>query len=85
MSGGYRWLSTLEKEEEKRRIRFLFFYILRGPFYEKFTRYFFFFFKKTKNILEITEQLILQNIGSRSTIFVIRLAINLFYHCLEVF
>jgi peroxin-16 len=39
--GGYRLLSTLEKEENKRRFRLLFFYILRGPFYEKFTRYFF--------------------------------------------
>ncbi|CAB4436316.1 unnamed protein product [Rhizophagus irregularis] len=38
MSGGYRWLSTLEKEEERRRFRFLFFYFLRGPLYEKFTR-----------------------------------------------
>ncbi|CAI2170483.1 3015_t:CDS:2 [Funneliformis geosporum] len=36
--GGYRWLSTLEKEEHKRRIRLFLFYILRGPFYEKFTR-----------------------------------------------
>ncbi|CAG8459713.1 16488_t:CDS:2 [Cetraspora pellucida] len=36
--GGYRWLSTLEKEERKRRIRQFFFYILRGPFYEQFTR-----------------------------------------------
>ncbi|CAG8448609.1 11717_t:CDS:2 [Funneliformis caledonium] len=36
--GGYRWISTLEKEEHKRRIRLFLFYILRGPFYEKFTR-----------------------------------------------
>lgn len=60
MSGGYRWLSTLEKEEERRRFRFLFFYFLRGPLYEKFTRYFFLLSKKKQNILEITEQLILQ-------------------------
>ncbi|CAG8534310.1 28455_t:CDS:2 [Racocetra persica] len=37
--GGYRWLSTLEKEERKRRIKQFFFYILRGPFYEHLTRY----------------------------------------------
>ncbi|KAF0546618.1 peroxisome membrane protein [Gigaspora margarita] len=36
--GGCRWLSTLEKEERKRRFRQFFFYILRGPFYEQFTR-----------------------------------------------
>ncbi|CAG8515423.1 9632_t:CDS:2 [Acaulospora morrowiae] len=36
--GGYRWSSSLEKEEKKRRIRQFFFYILRGPFYEQFTK-----------------------------------------------
>ncbi|KAG9295992.1 hypothetical protein G9A89_011844 [Geosiphon pyriformis] len=36
--GGYRWLSSLEKEEHKRRFYQFFFYLLRGPFYDKFTK-----------------------------------------------
>ncbi|CAG8441496.1 13517_t:CDS:2 [Ambispora gerdemannii] len=36
--GGYRWLSSLEKEEYKRRSRQFFYYFLRNPFYSKFTK-----------------------------------------------
>ncbi|CAG8668431.1 10362_t:CDS:2, partial [Paraglomus occultum] len=36
--GGHRWLSTLEKEEQMRRLRQLWYYLLRGPLYEKFTK-----------------------------------------------
>src|SRR6266542_4819815 len=53
--GGCRWLSTLEKEEQKRRVRLFFFYILRGPFYEQVTRLFFNFFFLTVTSTKVKE------------------------------
>nr|CAG8529790.1 15076_t:CDS:10 [Entrophospora candida] len=38
ISDGSHRLTSVEKDEEKRRIKQLFLYILRGPFYEKITR-----------------------------------------------
>lgn len=93
--GGFRWASSLEKEEQKRRIRQFFFYILRGPFYEKFTKYYiiFFFPLLTVTIGSCIYCLIFQppffffspGIDLGSIIFARRLVTNQFCHYLEVF